>query len=89
MKRERPLDRDLPTVGDSRRHGLKRLTVECSQLGCPHERAFTFDELALPDEMIFIHVPRYRRFICSRCGGRRVTVRADWRDHNAHGKGQR
>jgi hypothetical protein len=68
----------LPNVGDARAHGEDSLIVYCEtrDLSCSHSRVFSFDELRLPDEMIFIHVPRYRRFVCTRCGSRTATVRA-------------
>lgn len=33
-----------------------------------------FDELRLPDETIFIHIPRLLNFLCSKCGSRDVKV---------------
>jgi hypothetical protein len=41
---------------------------------CHHQATKTFDELKLPAEMIFVHVPQYRPFVCSKCGGGIVKV---------------
>jgi hypothetical protein len=68
----------LPTIGDERAHGETSLIVYCSKRveWCSQSKVFTFEELALPDEMIFIHVPRYRKFVCTFCGSRIAVVRA-------------
>ena len=80
---------DLPTVGDSRRLGLEALTLHCLRFGCGHTGRKTFDELGLADDVVFVHIVRDRRFVCSRCRGRRLEVMPDWRDHQAEGKGRR
>jgi hypothetical protein len=52
----------LPTVGHDRGHEITSLRVYCAAgLVCPHSRVFTFDELSLRDDMIMMHIPRYRR----------------------------
>ena len=47
---------------------------------CPQSRAFSFDELAVPDELPVIHIPRVRRFVCSKYGSRKVAIRSEWPD---------
>lgn len=74
MSRRDPPDSELPTIGHGRSLGETELTVHCLGLYCYHQAVKTFDELKLPDDMIFIHVPRYRRFVCSKCGSRNVKV---------------
>jgi hypothetical protein len=68
----------LPTIGDARAQQQDSLIVYCQtrDLSCAHSKVLTFTELRLPDGMIFVHVPRYRRFVCTGCGSRRATVRA-------------
>jgi hypothetical protein len=34
----------------------------------------SFNELGLPDETIFVYIPRVRGFVCSKCGSRNVKV---------------
>jgi hypothetical protein len=63
--------------------------VTCGDAACLWSAYFDFDALKLPEEMIFVHVPRVRRFVCSRCGGRTVSVMPDWRQHAAQGNGKR
>lgn len=79
----------LPTVGDTRKEGISALGVTCGNPACLWSAYFDFDALKLPDAMAFVHVPRYRRFVCSRCGGRAVSVMPDWRQQLAQGNGKR
>jgi hypothetical protein len=76
----------LPTVAHDREHGITSLRVYCAAgLVCPHSRVFTFDELSLPDDMALLHIPRYRRFVCTQCGSRKVTIRSVWPDRKPTG----
>jgi hypothetical protein len=76
----------LPTVAHDRAHGITSLIVYCSAgIVCPHSKAFTFEELRLTDDMVMGHIPRHRRFVCTRCGSRRVTIRSVWPDRRASG----
>ena len=78
-----------PTIGDYRRKGMRRLSVHCIELGlCGHVATFTFEVLKLPDDMTFLDVPKHRRFLCSRCGGRRVEISPDWTDVRHAGDGR-
>jgi hypothetical protein len=66
----------LPDIAHSRARGETAVRVHCAaNLVCVHSAVKAFEELNLPDEMIFIHVPRYRKFICSKCGSRKEVVR--------------
>ena len=68
----------VPTksVADARAAGEAALTVHCLNMArhCYHQARKSFDELKLPDEMIFVHIPQHRRFACTQCGGRIVKV---------------
>jgi hypothetical protein len=76
----------LPTVAHDRGHEITSLRVYCAAgLVCPHSRVFTFDELSLPDDMTMTHIPRYRRFVCTQCGSRKVTIRSVWPDRKPTG----
>lgn len=83
-----PYTGPLPTIRETRSHGVVACLIQCAGPNCWHETRFTFDELGLSDDTIFVHIPRLRRFRCKRCGCRSVRVSADWRDHNAYGKGR-
>ena len=63
-----------PTIGHVKDEGIKSFSIICRTPKCWQEKLFTFDELGLPDEMIFIHIPHNRRFRCSACGGHDVRV---------------
>jgi hypothetical protein len=69
----------LPNVAHDRGHGITSILVYCAaDLVCAHWRVFTFVELAMPDELPVIHIPRVRRFVCSKCGSRKVQARSEW-----------
>jgi hypothetical protein len=61
------------TIANSRAAGETR-TVDCERMGCGHRAQMRFDELRLPDETIFIHIPRLLNFLCSKFGSRDVKV---------------
>jgi hypothetical protein len=76
----------LPTVAHDRGHGITSIRVYCSAgLVCAHWRGFTFDELAVPDGLAVIHIPRVRRFFCTRSGSRKVQVRSEWPERESGG----
>jgi hypothetical protein len=79
----------LPTIGDTRREGMSTFSVTCARPNCLHAAYFEFGALSLPDDMTFVHIPKHRRFVCSRCAGREVTVMPDWRQHSAQGAPRR
>jgi hypothetical protein len=64
---------------------ITSIRVYCEGLYCPHWRVFTFDALAMPDELPVIHISRVRRFVCSKCGSRKVQARSIWPDRKPTG----
>ena len=54
-------------------------------LVCPNSKVFTLDELRLTDDMTIMHIPRHRRFVCTQCGSRKVTIRSVWPDRKPTG----
>jgi hypothetical protein len=69
----------LPTVAHDRGHGIASLRVYCAAgLVCANWKDFTLEELQLSDGMVMIHIPRHRRFVCTRCGSQKVTIRSKW-----------
>jgi hypothetical protein len=65
--------------------GLTAFSVWCTR--CRHAGRFTFDALALPDNLVFVDIPRARRFLCTGCGARSPAVIPDWRGYVASGTG--
>ena len=78
----------LPTVGDTRAEDITALSVTCENPACRWSSYATFDALRLADEIVFVDIPRHRRFVCSRCGDRRVGVMPDCRMYRARGNGK-
>jgi len=69
-----------------RGHGITSLRVYCAAgLVCPNSKVFTLDELRLTDDMTIMHIPRHRRFVCTQCGSRKVTIRSVWPDRKPTG----
>jgi hypothetical protein len=69
------------TIADMRRIGVSAFVIECAALYCYHQARIEFDALALPDELSSLDVTKRRRFICTKCGARKVTAHACWRDY--------
>jgi hypothetical protein len=56
----------LPNVAYDRAHGITSLRVYCAAgVVCADWKDFSFDELQLADDVIMIHIPRFRHFACS------------------------
>lgn len=70
-----------PTIGDSKRLGMTGFRFECATLYCHHTNRIAFDVLGLPDDTAFLDIPKFRHFVCEKCGGREATVRADWSEY--------
>ncbi len=67
---EKPL-----TIGQFKDKGHRSFYVVCCEPKCQRRwKLFTFDELGLPDDLVFTEIPRKRRFRCSTCGGHDVRV---------------
>ena len=73
-----PYTGPLPTVGNCRGHGMTGFFVDCLGPHCHARRRFTFEDVGAADDEVFVDIPKRRRFRCSRCGSRKVTVTADW-----------
>jgi hypothetical protein len=76
------------TIADMRRIGLSAVVVECAALYCYHQARIEFDALGLPDELSFPDITKHRRFVCTKCGSRKVTTHACWNDFVARGNGK-
>jgi hypothetical protein len=78
----------LPTIAHLKGHGLGGLWVTCANAACQHSAPFTFAALYLDDDEPFPSIARRRRFVCTQCGARSVSVMPDWRKLNAPGMGR-
>ena len=79
------------TIGHLRAIGLRALSASClfSAGGCGRGGRVAFDVLDLPDETVFLTIPRRRRLVCRTCGTRSFDIMPDWIDHAAYGNGRR
>jgi hypothetical protein len=77
-----------PTIAHLKGHGLEGLFVTCANAARQHSVPSTFAALGLDDEAEFPTISHRRRFVCTRCSGRIVSLMPDWRKHNASGIGR-
>jgi len=64
------------TLGNMRELGVRGLAVYCLNPACRHQTVISADDYA--DD---IEVPSFRlRMKCSKCGGRNVDVRPNWKE---------
>ena len=78
-----------PTVAHLKSIGVSAFNVTCAHAYCLHSASFTFDAAGVEDRTPFPSIVERRRFVCTRCGGRMVSVMPDWRGHKASGIGRR
>jgi hypothetical protein len=59
------------TIADAIAAGETAVTVHCQNMVAyfHHQARRSFDELKLPPEMIFVHIPQHRRFACTNAAG--------------------
>ena len=77
----------LATIADIRVLGINGFGVTCSH--CYRTRKFGFDELRLEARVVFSHIPHVRRFVCTGCGWRKVSMMPDWLQVSLRGDGTR
>lgn len=75
------------TIADMRRIGVSAFVFECARLYCYHQARIEFDALGTSDELYTIDVTKHRRFVCTKCGSRKVRAHACWADFSAPGNG--
>ena len=81
----RPNDGMLPTIAETRRHGVTHLFVTCERQFCRQTRRLALDDLymppgrqKLPEHTVFRDLPNVCRWRCLKCGSRKVSVMAHW-----------
>lgn len=62
------------TVRQAKAAGETHFTIRCRRMECGHRATMAFDELRLPEETIFVHIPRLLNFVCTKCQSRDVKV---------------
>jgi hypothetical protein len=77
-----------PTIGHMKMLGLAGVWVTCTRDRCHRDVALGFDQLGLPDDLPFPEIGARRRFVCSACGSKAVSVTPDWREYRARGMGK-
>jgi len=77
-----------PTIAALRALGADAFRVTCAQSSCLHSAFVTFAAAGIDDSAEFPSITARRRFHCTLCGGRAVTIMPDWRRHNAQGVGR-
>jgi len=78
-----------PTVGNLKSMGVSAFSVTCAHANCLHSASVTFSAAGVEDRASFPSIVDRRHFVCTRCGGRAVSIMPDWRDHKASGIGRR
>jgi hypothetical protein len=78
-----------PTVAHLKSMGVSAFSVTCAHAYCLHSASVTFAAAGVEDREPFPSIAERRRFVCTRCGGRAVSIMPDWRDHKASGVGRR
>jgi len=78
-----------PTVAHLKSMGRSAFNVTCAQANCLHSASVTFATADIGDQTPFPSIAERRRFICTRCGSRAVSIMPDWRNHKASGVGRR
>ncbi|REF87879.1 hypothetical protein DES32_1514 [Methylovirgula ligni] len=66
-----------PTIAAFAANRGPRVIVYCERIECFHHAAFDVREFGLPDELPVTDILRHRRFVCSQCGNRRVSIRPE------------
>jgi len=74
-----------PTIAGLKAQGADAFRVTCAQSFCLHSAFLTFAAVSVDDAAEFPSITERRRFICTLCGGRAVSIMPDWRKHRARG----
>ena len=67
----------IPITAKARKVGLYGVIVECTRSGCRNSRKLSFDDLSLPDDVMFVDITNHRDFRCHNCVGRSVHAIAN------------
>ena len=74
----RPSAEAPPTIGYLRGQGVTKAYVSCNSPTCHRGSVLTFDAINLPDDTPFPEIAIRRRWVCAKCGCRKVSVMPRW-----------
>lgn len=57
------------------KEGITRFRVWCEDIRCFHNEVMEWDRLGLPDDTDPRRVTQLCKFLCTRCGNRKVSIR--------------
>jgi hypothetical protein len=77
-----------PSIAKLKSMGVDAFRVTCSHGSCFHSAFVTFTTARVDDQAQFPSIIERRRFVCTRCGGRAVSIMPDWSGHSASGVGR-
>lgn len=75
----------LRNVAHFKGHGLRGILITCTN--CHRVSAMAWEKLALPDSTPFPDIDRLKRFACSTCGSKAITIMPDWAAYKPKGGG--
>ncbi len=79
------MDYAPPTIAQLKADGVARVRVTCLELACRHSGTVPFEAVGLPDDTLFPRIKAARRFACSKCSSREVSLMPDWPARGAGG----
>ena len=65
-----------PTIANLKAQGVAGFSVTCNFRPCFHSAVLSFDAVGVADGEEFPSITDRRRFVCSKCGGRSVSIHA-------------
>jgi hypothetical protein len=74
-----------PTIARLKLKGADAFRVTCARAFCLHSGFVSFAAAGVEDHAPFPSIAERRRFLCTRCGSRAITIMPDWRNHKAQG----
>ena len=63
-------------LANMRRNGVRGLSVACLNHTCRHELIFSADDYSGDTKLSWLR----SRMVCSKCGGKRIDVRPNWKE---------
>lgn len=63
-----------PTIGHLKSMGVTAFQATCAHANCWHSGVVSFDTVGVEDPAPFPSIVHRRRFVCTQCGGRTVSI---------------
>jgi hypothetical protein len=74
-----------PDIADFKGHGPRGILI--TSTNCSRISAMAWEKLALPDNTPFTDIDRLKRFACSTCGSKAITIMPDRAAYKPQGGG--